>query len=591
MSKRGLTAVVILLLFVGVVVAGSSSARPTSGTTAAASGRYLVIAKSSADYSGMHSDLSAAGAKVVLSMPAINTDVVVTSGAASELAVSSHIESVVPDRIETIVPPDLKQDLFGPSQTRYRVTGKGAHTTIVKDPGCQLNGLCWTLNRIEASRAWQTTTGDPDVLVGVADTGLDYTHVDLADQVVKVEDFTLTEDPPICDPTDQELAQQLGAPASDLDFNGHGSWIGGNIAGEVNDTGVNGIAPGIKLVSLKISGWCGSAYDSELLDAFIWAADHSLDVVSISFGGYLDRSDPAQNAIYKLYVDSVNYAKKQGTVIVAAAGNEHTRIDTGGKVVSHGILSLPPGGDDLFGLYELPGGVPGVVDVASTGRIVKAPSAHCPQDAIDAGSFTWCKPSSDAHQPFGVGKLNQLTYYSNYGPRITVAGPGGARKFNVPAADRGGTPGWPYTGVNSLFDGTSVSDGYNAWEDFSITSNWAQSIPCFMFDNQPEFQPDQCYSTIQGTSMATPHASAVMALMISAHPGLRHRVPTLIKRLRNTAEKITGNETPGVSATDTSPADLTGAPCPGGYCHLGGPAIPDSEAYGAGLVNAENAVK
>src|SRR5439155_13298460 len=216
---------------------------------------------------------------------ALNTDVVVTNAAASSLAVSSHVSTVVPDRIDRIVPPDLQHDLLGPSQTRYVVTGHGAHTTATKDPGCQLPGLSSTLNRIHAPRAWQTTLGDPDVLVGVADTGLDYTHVDLADQVVKVEDFTLTEDPAICDPTDQVLAQQLGAPASDLDFNGHGSWIGGNIAGEINNTGVSGIAPGIKLVSLKISGWCGSAYDSELLDAFIWAADHSLDVVSISFGG------------------------------------------------------------------------------------------------------------------------------------------------------------------------------------------------------------------------------------------------------------------------------------------------------------------
>jgi hypothetical protein len=45
------------------------------------------------------------------------------------------------------------------------------------------------------------------------------------------------------------------------------------------------------------------------------------------------------------------------------------------------------------------------------------------------------------------------------------------------------------------------------------------------------------------------------------------------------------NATRALSATDTSPGDLSGLPCDIGYCHLEGPRIPDSDAYGAGLVN------
>ena len=58
---------------------------------------------------------------------------------------------------------------------------------------------------------------------------------------------------------------------------------------------------------------------------------------------------------------------------MAAAGNEHLRVGPGGRVISHGQLSTPgdPAEDwpDLFGTYEVPGGVPGVVDVSSTGRL------------------------------------------------------------------------------------------------------------------------------------------------------------------------------------------------------------------------------
>jgi subtilisin family serine protease len=139
-----------------------------------------------------------------------------------------------------------------------------------------------------------------------------------------------------------------------------------------------------------------------------------------------------------------------------------------------------------------------------------------------------------------------------------IAAPGGARKFNVPAADRGGTGGYPYTDA----------DGTTAWEDFSITSNWAFEIPCFV-NLGPQFYPDECYSTIQGTSMATPHVSAVLALIASAHAELRHHPGGLVRLLLSGAREVRGNTTPGLSATDTSLGDRTGLACPTGFCHLG----------------------
>jgi hypothetical protein len=61
----------------------------------------------------------------------------------------------------------------------------------------------------------------------------------------------------------------------------------------------------------------------------------------ISFGGYLDRSDPEQELIYQAYIDAVAYARSKGTIIVASAGNEHLRIGAGGRVLSHGPTVTP----------------------------------------------------------------------------------------------------------------------------------------------------------------------------------------------------------------------------------------------------------
>ena len=78
----------------------------------------------------------------------------------------------------------------------------------------------------------------------------------------------------------------------------------------------------------------------------------------------------------------------------------------------------------------------------------------------------------------------------------------------------------------------------------------------------------------------------MLALIASRNPSLRHQPNALIALLKSGAQRISGNTTTALSATDTSPGDLTGAACPTGYCHLGGARISDSEAYGAGLVNA-----
>jgi hypothetical protein len=85
------------------------------------------------------------------------------------------------------------------------------------------------------------------------------------------------------------------------------------------------------------------------------------------------------------------------------------------------------------------------------------------------GAISSWRAFAPAHagKPFGVGKRDQLAYYSNYGGRVDVAAPGGARKFNLPAGDRGSTPGFPVT----------ADDLTNAWQTFSTTSNWRWRSP------------------------------------------------------------------------------------------------------------------
>ena len=583
---------------VGLLPAGQANAAPAASSSSSDRGRYLVVARSAADYPALRAKAVSEGATVTQEIPALKTLAIqATSTTRSRLAADRRTLGVAPDRVRQLRSTErFKPDLRTPgrlSPTRVRTpvapgTAPRQAGRFVPDPAWDYQGLLWDYRRMGLPQGWRTTTGSPGVTVGVADTGLDFTHADLRSKIVKVVDFTGLEDPPVCKTlfgvSDDDLATELGGPPQ-TDWNGHGSWIGGNIGAAANGTGTNGIAPKVKLVALKISQWCGSTTDSTLLAAFVAGANLGLDVISISFGGYQETESAAGRLIYRQYVDAVNYARRKGTQIVASAGNEHVRVGAGGRVLSHGQLAIP--GDpaeawpDLFGTFELPGGIPGVVDVSATGRLVNRASATCPPGTIGSNDpkapnpNATCKPASDRHQARGQGKGDQLAYYSNYGPRIDVAAPGGARKFNLPNFDRGGTPGFPYT----------TADLTNAWQTFSTTSNWAVEIPCFTFSAGSGFPEGQCYSTIQGTSMATPHVSAALALLASAHPRLRYHPATLVALLKRQADRSVHNVTPVLDPNDRSPGDLSGLPCEFGYCHLGGARIPDREAYGAGLVN------
>jgi subtilisin family serine protease len=603
MSKPFNWIAVGLPLLLIVVSAPSLVAAAPAGSASAEQERLIVVARSDAVYDQLRLAAQQAGASIVKDMRESGMLVVRgTAAAKAQIQATGLSKAVAKDHIEKLVPNDsARADLTNSSGSHVRTAlapdasqAVARERSVRADPAFALPGLMWSIDRIRAPEAWRATTGSPRVMVGVADTGLDFTHAELGPQVARVVDFTTTEDPPICktffpnpingDPTgigDEDLAAQLGGPET-TDWNGHGSWIGGNIAAALDGEGINGIAPDVKLVSLKISQWCGSAYDSTIMDAFTYAGANHIDIVNISFGGYLDLSDPDQMAIWAMYNEVVHKVRAQGTLIVAATGNEHTRVGAAGLVLSHGTLTVPGTAPkdfrDEFGHFEVPGGVPGVIDVSSTANVVVPPSAVCPAGTAD-GSNAVCKPTSDRHQASGQGLQNQLAYYSNYGPRIDVAGPGGARKFNVPAADRGGTPGFPVT----------TADGFTAFEAFSTTSNWAVQIPCFTL-TLPGFRADQCYSTIQGTSMATPHVSAAAALIASTNASARGNPALLQRLLKSSARHLTGNQTRVLDPQDRSKGDLSGGPCVTGYCHLGGEAVSDAEAYGAGLVDAARAV-
>lgn len=155
-------------------------------------------------------------------------------------------------------------------------------------------GEQWGLTRLDAEGAWQVGRGDGQV-VAVVDTGVDASHPDLAGVVL-----------PGFDAVDGGDGRR--------DPNGHGTHVAGIVAGLVgNGVGGAGIAPGTRILPVRVLDAAGSGDHSAIAAGIIWAADHGADVINLSLGGP-ETTDVLHAA--------VRYAFGRGAVVVAAAGND-----------------------------------------------------------------------------------------------------------------------------------------------------------------------------------------------------------------------------------------------------------------------------
>lgn len=195
----------------------------------------------------------------------------------------------------------------------------------ITETGYERNGnddLDWGVDNTEAERVWggyenakDVEPGNPagfGVKVAVIDTGIDYEHRDLNDNYKGGYDFTYNEpgfgnDPDEYDPMDSQT---------------HGTAVSGIIAAEDNGVDVIGVAPKAFLYALKVFGWWWNPTSQQWEEknrggdeALDWAIEHDMDVISMSFGGYL----PSQT-----FHDLCDLAYDAGIVLVASAGNGAT---------------------------------------------------------------------------------------------------------------------------------------------------------------------------------------------------------------------------------------------------------------------------
>ncbi|HWJ10866.1 MAG TPA: S8 family serine peptidase [Nocardioides sp.] len=191
-------------------------------------------------------------------------------------------------------------------------TGAEATLAAVPDPR---ESEQWDLAMIKADQAHEITDGSRDVVVGVLDSGIDPDHPDL---VANID----VEDSVNCTDAGRPDTSPTGWAPTTSD---HGTHVAGTIGAARNGVGIVGVAPGVRMASVKVVNDDGFIYPEYAVCGFVWAGQHGMDVTNNSY--YVDpfqfycEDQPDQYAAKEAVRRAVEWSTEEGVVHAAAAGN------------------------------------------------------------------------------------------------------------------------------------------------------------------------------------------------------------------------------------------------------------------------------
>jgi thermitase len=209
----------------------------------------------------------------------------VTSGTVDALLADDAVAHVAPDYIMSIPPVEAAGEAFS--------------STTASEPDDPFLGKLWGLKNSGATQVWPKIRNSPNIIVAVIDSGVDYRHPDLKDNMWSRNgrhgyDFYDNDD----DPLDEE---------------NHGTHVAGTIAGTGNNgVGVVGVTWKAQIMALRFLGPDGSGATSDAVKCIDWAVDNGAHILCNSWGGPQTSPELAQ---------AVARAESKGVLFVAAAGN------------------------------------------------------------------------------------------------------------------------------------------------------------------------------------------------------------------------------------------------------------------------------
>ena len=242
-------------------------------------------------------------------------------------------------------------------------------TTIPDDPKPEFRPLIepdpredkqWGNQELESLKANEIEDGSQDVLVGILDSGIDVDHPDLAAAIDPNASVDCTNNG--IQETDPEEWQPVNGS--------HGTHVAGTVGARRNGIGVTGIAPGVRLASVKVVNPDGYIFPEYAICGFMWATHQKMDVTNNSY--YIDPwlywcpDDEDQGPVLEAVGRALDWSSRQGVLNVAAAGNSNQDLANKTTDSTSPNDSKPIPNRPVEGCSDIPTEHPGVVTVSAT---------------------------------------------------------------------------------------------------------------------------------------------------------------------------------------------------------------------------------
>jgi subtilisin family serine protease len=328
-----------------------------------------------------------------------------------------------------LIGPERAYSAQAEGMTKKSAKRKKDETELLAASGARANANRvteqWDMDLIRAPEAHQVSVGSKSVVVGVLDSGVDPGHPELAGALAPdLSAGCLTGKP--------DTSVAAWSPTTSA----HGTHVAGTIAAANDGRGVTGVAPGVRIASVKVVDNDGYIYPEYAVCGFMWAAATGMTITNNSY--FVDpwlftcQNEPGQSVVYQAVKRAVDYATKRNVLNVAAAGNNgvdltrpgrDTASPTNGDVKSRTVdascVVLPAQLRNVVGVSavsqtETKAGYSsyglGAIDVTAPGGDQRGEQPSCVLSTVPSGYDYSCGTSMAAPHAAGVAALIASTH-------------------------------------------------------------------------------------------------------------------------------------------------------------------------------------